>query len=343
MRENGEKSKRIFLYTFVIADDFEIIVYSMLSEEHTMSHVTHWFNEFFRLYNDIPNEFVCDMSAVLLNAAAKSFAGCANIDDYVDWLFNLVQNNSNNGRNIKCFIRIDVAHFVKNVSTCDSLKCKSADQKQFYIRATCLLIKCTPLLQVEKILTSILIVAKSSAKGDAFLTHKRYIDYLISNDVSEDYNTNTTDEYKNEVGNILNEENATTPSLMKEWLAKVQRSSAGEARENDNSNENNDLENPQFVKFLLRLYDSVVIWSGVATKHFNTTVTASSAHIENYFKHIKKYLERYIPGRVDDIVAAHIDIMDGIIVDASQKYIEFVDAAGGLSKHQSKMTPMLEK
>ena len=99
MRENGEKSKRIFLYSFVIADDFEIPVYSMLSEVHTMSHVTHWFNEFIRLYKDIPNEFVCDMSTVLLNAAAKSFAVCADINDYVDWLFNLIKHSNNNGRN----------------------------------------------------------------------------------------------------------------------------------------------------------------------------------------------------------------------------------------------------
>lgn len=117
IRENGEKSKRIFLYTFLIADDFEIPIYSMLSEVHTMSFLTFWFNEFMRLYNDIPDEFVCDMSKVLLNAAAKSFAGCADINDYIEWLFNLVKNSDNNGRNIKCFIRIDVAHLVKNIAS----------------------------------------------------------------------------------------------------------------------------------------------------------------------------------------------------------------------------------
>lgn len=44
VRENGEKSKQIFLYTFVIADDFEIPINSMLSEVHTMSHVSYWFS-----------------------------------------------------------------------------------------------------------------------------------------------------------------------------------------------------------------------------------------------------------------------------------------------------------
>lgn len=71
--------------------------------------------------------------------------------------------------------------------------------------------------------------------------------------------------------------------------------------------------------------------SGVATKHFGSTVTASSTHVENYFKHLKKYMEHSIPGRADEIVAEHIEIIDGILIDASQKYIEFVDAAGGKS------------
>lgn len=332
VRENGEKSKRIFLYTFVIADDFEIPLYSMLSEVHTMSHVTYWFHEFIRLYNDIPNEFVCDMSTVLLNAAAKSFAGCANIDDYVNWLFNVVKHSNNYGRNIKCFIRIDVAHFVKNLASCESLKCKSSDQKQFYVRATCLMIKCTSLPLAEKILTSILIVAKSSAKGEAFKAHKQYIDDLISNDVSDDDIPNVSNEFQNEVGHIMDGENAIESNSIKEWLTTLQRSSAGEALENSDGIENNDLENPQFVKFLMHLCETLVIWSGVAAKHFDSTVTASSAHVENYFKHLKKYLEKLIPGRADEIVAAHIEIIDGILIDGSQKYIEFVDAAGGKSK-----------
>lgn len=330
VRENGEHSKRIFLYAFVIADDFEIPVYSMLSEVHTMSHITNWFNEYIRLYNDIPNEFVCDMSTVLLNAAAKSFAGCANINDYVEWLFNLVKHSNNNGRNIKCYIRIDIAHFIKNITTSECLKGKPPDQKQFYIRATCLMIKCTCLPQAQQILNSILIVAKSSNKGEAFSTHKQYIDNLISNDVSEDYISNISNDYQSEVGSIMNEENGIQSNSMKDWLTSINRSSTGEALENDNDNENNDLENSQIVKFLLRLCESLVLWTGVAAKHFNTTVTASSAHVENYFKQMKKYLEKCIPGRVDEIVAAHIDIIDGIIIEASQKFIDFIDAAGGV-------------
>lgn len=331
LRENGEKSKQIFLYTFVIADNFEVPIYSMLSEVHTMSHVTYWFQEFVRIFKTIPNEFICDMSTVLLNAAAKTFAGCANINDYVDWLFNLLKYRNGNGREIKCFIRIDVAHFIKNLTECDGFKGKPAIHKQFYVRSTCLLVKCQSLEQAELILTSILVVAKSSAKGEAFLKHKQYIDNLICNDVVEDEISNSTNEYQKEAGGVMDEEDPVETSSIKDWLTAIQRSTSGEALENSDGTETNDLENPQFVKFLSRLCESFVIWSGVAAKHFGSTVTASSAHAENYFKQIKKYMEHCIPGRVDEIVAEQIEIIDGIIIDASQKYIEFVDAAGGKS------------
>lgn len=173
MRENGEKSKRIFLYTFVIADKFQIPVYSMLSEVHNMSHITHWFNEFVRLFKEIPDVFVSDMSSVLLNAAAKSFAGCADLKDYIGWLFNLLKHSDDKGRSITCYIRIDVAHLVKNITTCDALKTKPIEQREFFIRAACLLIKCSCLAYAEKVLRSILIVSKSDKKGTPFSIHKR--------------------------------------------------------------------------------------------------------------------------------------------------------------------------
>lgn len=43
-------------------------------------------------------------------------------------------------------------------------------------------------------------------------------------------------------------------------------------------------------------------------------------------------MESIIPCRPDEAVTAHIDLIDGMIFDASQEYIEFIDAAGGLNK-----------
>lgn len=146
-------------------------VFSMLSEVHNMNFVAFYFGEFVRIFGDIPSQFKCDMSLVLLNAAARSFENCANIFEYVDWLFGMHKNSNLSGcRKPTCYIRIDVAHFVKNVTSCDALKTKPAEQRQFYIRSLCLLIKCTSLTQAERISRAILVVAKSKTKGTQIIS-----------------------------------------------------------------------------------------------------------------------------------------------------------------------------
>lgn len=313
----------------------------MLSETHTTSHITHWFNEFIRLYKDIPNVFISDMSSVLLVGAAKSFAGCADLTDYIDWLFNTLCNPGNASRNISCYIRIDVAHLVKNVTTCDALKKKPSEEREFFIRSTCLLVKCSSIAHAERVLRSILIVAKSGTKGESYSVHKKYLDELISNDEPIIEANSVSIDFQTETGGILEDENISSSSSVKAWLTEIDRSTTGEALENADAAEENELRNASFVKFLLRLSDMLVLWTGVAATYFDAPLTASSTHVENYFMHLKHDLNSVIPGRADEVVAAHIDLIDGMIVDASQKYIEFIDAAGGVEVLLSDQTELL--
>lgn len=308
-----------------------------------MSHVTHWFNEFVRLFKDVPNVFVSDMSSVLLNSAAKAFGGCADVPDYIDWLFNTIRNPDSNTRNVKCFIRIDVAHLVKNITTCDALKLKSSEQREFFIRATCLIVKCSGIIQAETILRSILIVAKSETQGEPFSAHKSYLDDLISNDEPIITASNATNEFQDEVGDIIDDANIQPSSSVKDWLTEINRSTTEEAMENSDDNDNNDLKNLNFVKFLLRLSESVVLWSGVAATHFSAPPRASSAHVESHFKHLKNDLQSVIPARPDEAVVAYIDLIDGMVVDASQNYIEFVDAQGGVKQLLADHTELIDE
>lgn len=167
MKENSEKSQKILLYTFVISDcEFQVPIFSMVSEAHHMGHIVGWFFEFIRFFDDTPDIFVSDMSAVLLNCAAVAFARCIDVYEYCELLFILVKNpNDPYTRKLKHQIRIDVNHLVKHITTCDALKMKSAEQKQFFTRATCLLIPATDLGQARSILQSIMIVAKSKTTG----------------------------------------------------------------------------------------------------------------------------------------------------------------------------------
>lgn len=166
VRENGQKSQKIMLYTFVISDsEFRMPIYSMISSAHHMSHILSWFFEFIRFFDDLPDIFISDMSIVLLNSAAIAFANCIDMFNYCEMLFTLVKDpNDPSTRKLKHQIRIDVNHLVKHI--CNALKSKGTEQKQFFTRATCLLITVTDLETARRILNAIMVVAKSKTMGN---------------------------------------------------------------------------------------------------------------------------------------------------------------------------------
>lgn len=151
----------------VISDGFQVPIYSMLSEIGTINHVEYWMNEFKRYFDDSPKQFTSDMSLVLLNAEAIAFGGCSNIYEYIDKLIEMHDENYD-GTPPACFIRIDKAHLIKNVASCDPLKSIHHLVKQFYVYCTVLLMECTTLYEAENIISSILIVAYSETDGRSF-------------------------------------------------------------------------------------------------------------------------------------------------------------------------------
>lgn len=73
------------------------------------------------------------------------------------------------------------------------------------------------------------------------------------------------------------------------------------------------------------------LFCGLCSKLFNSPDTASSANVESYFKNVKQSLSSVIPCRVDKLVCAHIEMMNGLVKESSLTYVNFIDAAGGLS------------
>lgn len=118
---------------------------------------------------------------------------------------------------------------------------------------------------------------------------------------------------------------------VQDWLHQLDADTTTEANNVDESETiKNEWANLDFVKYLLRLSSSIVLWSGVCSSFYNAPNTASSANVESYFKNVKQTLDSMIPCRVDEFVCAHIDMMEGMNKEASISYVEFIDAAGGL-------------
>lgn len=109
-KADGSVCKRIFLYHCVIYCKYgQFTVCQLLSESHNVNSIHFWLAEWVHSGAPLPKEVICDSSRALLIAIARAFTGYINIDDYTD-----IFKNSNLPN---CYIRIDVAHFIKNIQT----------------------------------------------------------------------------------------------------------------------------------------------------------------------------------------------------------------------------------
>lgn len=136
----------------------------MLSEAHNANFIGFWLKEFIRNGYSVPNEFVSDMSMALLNAAVNAFTSYLNLKTYINALYTkLVESTMPLP---ECFIRIDIAHLVKAVSSCKHLTDKKPKIRETYIRCIGLLIQETDLSEARKIIYSVLIITFSETEGN---------------------------------------------------------------------------------------------------------------------------------------------------------------------------------
>lgn len=92
-RPDKSLSQYIFLYSLAIYSNDIITVASMMSEAHDVITIENWLIQWMKIGGQSPDESVCDMSDAFLNA--------------------------------DCYIRIDIAYFMKNDCTWSCLKNKS--------------------------------------------------------------------------------------------------------------------------------------------------------------------------------------------------------------------------
>lgn len=135
----------------------------MLSERHTTNAIQYWLMEWVRSGVPQPREVVCDFSRALLTAAVRSFTSYSTLDEYADACKEDLP---------ACYIRIDVAHFIKKYS--NFLKDSHPRIKQFYLHILEQLILCRDIETADEILKGILIIARSETEGKTRENKKQY-------------------------------------------------------------------------------------------------------------------------------------------------------------------------
>ncbi|MDH3003855.1 MAG: hypothetical protein NHF97_00045 [Flavobacteriia bacterium] len=167
--QRGEHlSGYILLYCLVVKipgeKEGQISVAQMLSERHHANAIQFWLSEWIRLGAKPPDEFCCDYSFALLHAAVKAFSGLLDVYIYIDSCYQALISNT---ALPKCFIRIDVAHFIQSVCRWKELHPSKVKRKvrQFYIRGVGQLLLCTSLSEAKSILKALIITASSETEG----------------------------------------------------------------------------------------------------------------------------------------------------------------------------------
>jgi len=315
-KPDNSNSKHIFLYNCVIHCDRGLFpVAQMLTESHNTNSIQFWLIEWVRSGAPRPREVVCDFSKALLIATVRSFTGYLTIDNYVDACKDIYVPD--------CYIRIDVAHFIKKYAT--FLKDVRIRIKQFYLFLLGQLILCRNEEMAKMMLTSILVIARSETEGvtqDGSLTiceeHKIKIKSLVSSAMEESFENTEIEENTNDEENEDNNVNKWT-----EWAKTIEK----DVMEVINTTEG-DRENahylPKFADRIMKDTKYLPMWSCICRDKFGYgRVPASSAAVEGDFNIIKNVLlkNEETPMRVDEFVSKHVNFLSGRIKLAYSKQL----------------------
>lgn len=124
---NAVKTNSIFLYEGLVYDDkkkYSFTATNMLSERHTSVEISNWLFNWLSSDIPIPKQTVCDQSLALLSAIVKCFTQYSTLQDYVRACASLLHGDVP----LKfywvprCFVRVDIAHFIKTISKWIPLK-----------------------------------------------------------------------------------------------------------------------------------------------------------------------------------------------------------------------------
>lgn len=170
-RAPGVNSGPIFLYSIVVRDPASKKIYPvcpLLSERHDTETIRHWLTTFIRYGVPLPNEVVTNMPIALMSASVHAFTSCTSLEAYLEKYAELLNLPvvSSNRHHPECYIRNDVAHLVKLITTWDCFKNALKISKQFYIRCLCQVLQSTDLDDIKSLLNHILTVVLSNTEGN---------------------------------------------------------------------------------------------------------------------------------------------------------------------------------
>jgi len=167
---DSERTKYIFLYEALVYDqenEFSFTVTNMLSERHSNVAIFNWLANWKKSDVPMPKMTVCDQSLAILSAVVQCFTQYSSLQDYINACSDLILNNlpTNNHWIPRCFIRTDIAHFLKLITKWPPLKTVARRVREVILRSLCMLIRSKSLEEMFSLLLSLFIVPTYETDG----------------------------------------------------------------------------------------------------------------------------------------------------------------------------------
>lgn len=171
------KTSVIYLYECVVYNKIaghSFTVTNMVSERHSNLAIANWLGQWVACDIPKPKEVICDNSLALLSAITQAFTQYSSLQDYVRMCADILTGHivPNFQWTPRCFIRIDVAHFIKIICKWDPLKNISRRVREIILRSFGLMIKSQSLTDVRSMLLTLFVVLTNETDGVNILTNK---------------------------------------------------------------------------------------------------------------------------------------------------------------------------
>jgi len=330
------KTKTIYLYEALVYDDSKLhsfTVSNMIGERHTTLDIYNWLANWLNCNVPSPKETVCDQSMALLSACVKCFTQYSSLKQYIRVCAKLVLGKTSSDPIWlpNCFIRTDVAHFIRLVSKWVPLRTTQGRVREVILRSIGVIIKNQSISEIYSIILSLFVVVTNESDGvDAvtgrdtpcdhhkkklieitstgFINYEKWYNEVISTVDSENDIRDLIEEIDEpENLNLDNEKNP-----FQSWAEKIFERSKEYIRE---GNGINAMYLPTLVPLIIKcIHFFLPLWSGLMIPIFKYgNVTASSAAVESSFKKIKvvTFKDIDLPTNIELFLERHIISLRG--------------------------------
>lgn len=318
----NRKTKSILLYEIAVHDRNIMKQYSvshMLSERHDNNSIYYWLIEWIRDGAPCPKQVITDMSLALMAAVVRAFTQYNNLKSYITTCFKLLTYAE--GNLPTCFIRCDVAHVIKLVTTWKPLQVVDKRVKDFIIRSIAQMILSDDLEDIKQLLHSFFCLIFSKTDGclengmnTASEDARKFLRQRIATGVVEQYINDNSDDTVSQ----QNFENLTTFIDTESPFYEMTQNISKECQNRVNG-ENGDHDNlfflPNVAPLVINLCTYLPLWSGIMCSSFKYgDIPPSSAPIESQFNDLKNRVLKHVsnmPMRIDDFLKLHIQSLNG--------------------------------